>query len=98
MNKRRQKKYEKLLSASVRPNRWPYFIRSSCCGVVVARYAVRPSKAGQGYIVIGHWLSLNAYPGRMVAGDIAGKCPSCGGQGYPQLLTKNPDTERRNER
>lgn len=97
VNKRRQKKYESRLSASERPKRWPYFIRSGCCGVVVARYAVRPHWSGYGHIVIKHWLSLKAYPFRMVAGEIAGNCPSCGGQGYPQLLTKNPDMEKRNE-
>ena len=86
MNKRQIKKYEEKVRRGriKKPSRFPYFVASTCCLKLVARYAV----FNKGYILPRWWRSLKEYPFKMnEEGGDTPPCPGCNGpDGYPFLL------------
>lgn len=84
MNKRQRKKEEKKLfkGSSRTPRFYPYYVIASCCGSLIARYAVYTPLA---YVSIRLWRTEKHLEFRMVEGEKVPPCPACGGKGRAVL-------------
>lgn len=91
MNKRQRKKEELKLRKDLRrtPRHYPYYVLSTCCGNLVARYAVWLPLGG--IILIGHWRTEKQLDFLMIEGDVVPACPACGGRGRPVLAKDYKD-------